>query len=424
MGLIEQQAAQQKEVGGYFLEEVRRKLIDEFGEDKEDGPFSVYSGGLWVRSSLDTRLQGLTTQALRDGLMRYHAGKGWKGPINTLKASDGDIVSQLASTNISTDYRDWKIAVVTARGANTAIAFANREEGRLLGAPTDLKVGDIVAVSPAGGTSYNLRTVPEVGGAMLVQNPHNGRIMAMQGGFDSRISSFNRATQAMRQPGSTIKPFVYATALDAGMTPATIIVDGRFCVYQSASLGRKCFTNFGGAGGAGPQTMRWGLEQSRNLMTVRAANDAGMPKVIKTFKAMNIGEYNPYLSFALGAGDTTVEKMVNAYSSLVNHGKLLTPSVIDFVQDRRGKVIWPKRWTPCKGCNAKDWDGQPMPRFVAPGTQAMDPITAYQVVHMLEGVVQRGTATTLLSLGRPLMGKTGTTTGANQCFGLSADRPT
>lgn len=412
LGLIEQTAAQQKEVGGYFLEEVRRKLIDEFGEDKEDGPFSVYSGGLWVRSSLDTRLQKLTTQALRDGLMRYHAGKGWKGPINTLKASDGDLASQLASSNISTDYRDWKIAVVTARGGNTTtIAFADKAEGRLLGAPSALNVGDIIAVSPAGGSSYNLRTIPEVGGAMLVQNPHNGRIMAMQGGFDSRISSFNRATQAMRQPGSTIKPFVYATALDQGMTPATIIVDGKFCVYQSAALGRKCFTNFGGAGGAGPQTMRWGLEQSRNLMTVRAANDAGMPNVIKTFKAMNIGEYNPYLSFALGAGDTTVEKMVNAYSSLVNHGKLLNPTVIDFVQDRRGKVIWPKQWKPCKGCNMKDWDGQPMPRFASPGKQAMDPITAYQVVHMLEGVIQRGTATTLLSLGRPIMGKTGTTTG-------------
>ncbi len=412
LGLIEQRALPQKEVGGYFLEEVRRKLIDEFGEDAEDGPFSVYGGGLWVRSSLDVRLQGHTTQALRDGLMRYHAGKGWKGPINSLKASDGDLASQLASSNISTDYRDWKIAVVTARGGNSiTIAFADKKEGRLLGAPAALKVGDIIAVAPAGGSSYNLRTIPEVGGAMLVQNPHNGRIMAMQGGFDSRISSFNRATQAMRQPGSTIKPFVYATALDQGMTPATIIVDGRFCVYQSAALGRKCFTNFGGAGGAGPQTMRWGLEQSRNLMTVRAANDAGMPNVIKTFKAMNIGEYNPYLSFALGAGDTTVEKMVNAYSTLVNHGKLLNPTVIDFVQDRRGKVIWPKQWKPCKGCNMKDWDGQPMPRFASPGKQAMDPVTAYQVVHMLEGVVQRGTATTLLSLGRPLMGKTGTTTG-------------
>ena len=412
LGLIEQRSVQQKEVGGYFLEEVRRKLIDEFGEDKEDGPFSVYSGGLWVRSSLDVRLQGLTTQALRDGLMRYHAGKGWKGPINTLKASDGDLMSQLASSNISTDYRDWKIAVVTARGGNsTTIGFANRQEGRLLGAPSSLNVGDIIAVAPAGGDNYNLRTVPEVGGAMLVQNPHNGRIMAMQGGFDYRISSFNRATQAMRQPGSTIKPFVYAAALDQGMTPATVIVDGTFCVYQSAALGRKCFRNFGGARGAGPQTMRWGLEQSRNLMTVRAANDAGMPNVIKTFKAMNIGEYNPYLSFALGAGDTTVEKMVNAYSSMVNHGKLLEPTVIDFVQDRRGKVIWPKQWKPCKGCNMKDWDGQPMPRFESPGKQAMDPVTAYQVVHMLEGVIQRGTATTLLSLGRPLMGKTGTTTG-------------
>ncbi|MFZ1478932.1 MAG: penicillin-binding transpeptidase domain-containing protein, partial [Sphingorhabdus sp.] len=233
----------------------------------------------------------------------------------------------------------------------------------------------------------------------------------MQGGFDAQLSSFNRATQAMRQPGSTIKPFVYATALDNGMTPTSIIIDGPFCVFQSAALGRKCFRNFGGGGGSGPHTMRWGLEQSRNLMTVRAANDSGMKNVADTFRSMNIGDYPPYLAFALGAGDTTVLKMTNAYSMLVNHGRELKPTVIDFVQSRNGKVIWPTRWKPCDGCNAKDWDGKAMPRFKPGGKQVMDPVTAYQVVHMLEGVVQRGTATILRDLDRPIFGKTGTSTG-------------
>jgi penicillin-binding protein 1A len=246
---------------------------------------------------------------------------------------------------------------------------------------------------------------------MVVQNPINGRVLAMQGGFDSRISSFNRATQAQRQPGSTIKPFVYATALDNGMTPTSIIVDAPFCVYQSAALGQKCFRNFGGSAGAGPQTMRWGLEQSRNLMTVRAANDSGMVNVSNTLRELNIGDYPPYLSFALGAGDTTVMKMTNAYSMLVNHGRELKPTLIDYVQARNGKVIWPAKWKPCEGCNQRDWNGKPMPRFRPGGKQVMDPVTAYQVVHMLEGVVQRGTATILRDLNRPLFGKTGTSSG-------------
>lgn len=157
--------------------------------------------------------------------------------------------------------------------------------------------------------------------------------------------------------------------------------------------------------------MRWGLEQSRNLMTVRAAAEAGMDNVNDTFRAVGIGDYPDYLSYALGAGDTTVLKMVNAYSMLVNHGRELKPTFIDYVQNRRGKVILPAKWKPCAGCRAKDWNGKPMPRFVAAGKQVMDPITAYQVVHMLEGVIQRGTATILRDLDRPLFGKTGTTTG-------------
>ncbi len=408
LGLIPRQGQQYKNDGGYFAEEVRRQLIERFGETAEKGPYSVYAGGLWVRSSMNASYQELTTKALRDGLLRYHGGRGFSKPIATIPMDDGNWQARLASSNIGIDYSNWQIAVALGGGK---LGFSTGETGTLTASPATLKAGDIIAVAPVGGSAYQLRVVPEIGGGMVVQNAINGRVLAMQGGFDSRISSFNRATQAQRQPGSTIKPFVYATALDNGMTPTSIIVDGPFCVYQSAALGQKCFKNFGGAGGAGPQTMRWGLEQSRNLMTVRAANDAGMNNVADTFRTMSIGDYPPYLSFALGAGDTTVLKMTNAYSMLVNQGRELKPTVIDYVQSRDGKVISPAKWKACQGCNAPDWNGKAMPRFRPGGKQIMDPVTAYQVVHMLEGVVQRGTATTLRDLDRPLFGKTGTSSG-------------
>ncbi len=412
LGLVPQTLTAFDSKAGYFIEEVRRQLIERFGETDKAGPYSVYSGGLWVRTSLNSTYQEYATKALRNGLLRYQAGKGWHGPIKNLPISKGDWRGALQRSNIGIDYESWQIAIAIApRGGNAAIGFADGKTGTLVGAPASLRAGDVIAVASAGGTAYSLRTIPEVGGGMVVQNPITGRVLAMQGGFDARISSFNRATQAMRQPGSTIKPFVYAAALDNGMTPTSIIIDGPYCVWQSASLGRKCFKNFGGGGGSGPHTMRWGLEQSRNLMTVRAANDAGMKNVADVFRAMNIGDYPPYLAYSLGAGDTTVMKMTNAYSMLVNHGKQLKPTLIDFVQNRKGNVIWPMKWKPCKSCNAADWNGQAMPRFSAAGKQVMDPVTAYQVVHMLEGVIQRGTATVLLDLKRPLFGKTGTSSG-------------
>ncbi|MBH9536956.1 MULTISPECIES: penicillin-binding protein 1A [Novosphingopyxis] len=407
LGTIARQGNQFASEGGYFVEEVRRRLIDRFGETAENGPYSVYAGGLWVRSSFNPQYQEWTTEALRDGLQRYDAGKPWKNNIGTIDLAEGNWASQLSSSGKSTDYKDWRIGVYLG---SDEIGFSDGSRATLTGVPAAMEPGMLTAAAP-NGSSWAVRKIPEVGGGMVVEEPTSGRIFAMQGGFDNRLSSFNRATQAMRQPGSTIKPFVYASAIDQGMTPATMIVDGTFCVYQGAALGQKCFRNFGNAGGSGAHTMRWGLEQSRNLMTVRAANDTGMPNVVKTIKTMGIGDYKPYLSFALGAGDTTVEKMVNAFSMLVNHGRKLDPTVIDFAQDRSGKVIWPKNWKACKGCNADDWNGQPMPRFTPDGKQLMDPVTAYQVVHMLEGVVQRGTATVLRDLNRPLFGKTGTTTG-------------
>nr|WP_311732358.1 transglycosylase domain-containing protein [Sphingomonas sp. BK580] len=424
IGAITRRTPKFERVGGYFVEEVRRELIDKFGESAQDGPHSVYAGGLWVRTSLDKRVQAFAAEALRNGLLRFDSGRGWSGPLRHVEVDGDKWYGALLNTNISLDYSDWRAAIAIARdGAAWRIGFADGTTGELprdaaqmpvrnVGGPAfnAIEPGDIIAVAPAG-RSFALRSVPKISGGFVVQEPMTGRILAMQGGFDSSVQSFNRATQAMRQPGSTIKPIVYSAALENGMTPASIIVDGPFCVYQGAALGNKCFRNFGNSRGAGPHTMRWGIEQSRNLMTVRTAAQTGMGKVVKLIKAMQIGDYAPYLSYALGAGETTVEKMVNAYGVLANWGRWHDPTLIDFVQDRRGQVIWPENWHACDGCNMPDWNGRAMPRLPTRGHQVLDAMSAYQMVLITEGVIQRGTATALRDLNRPMFGKTGTNNG-------------
>jgi penicillin-binding protein 1A len=234
----------------------------------------------------------------------------------------------------------------------------------------------------------------------------------MQGGFDVLGSSYNRAIQALRQPGSAFKPIVYVTALQNGFTPATIEMDAPFCVWQGAGLGQKCFVNFDRRS-AGPHTLRWGVEQSRNLMTVRAASTVGMPKITATARTLGVGDYDNYLSFALGAGDTTVLRLTNAYAVLANQGRSVKPTTIDYVQDRSGKVIYrtDNRCAVMGNCNAPDWDGGAMPRPPNRTRQLIDAMAAFQMVHIMEGVIQRGTATVLRDLNRPLFGKTGTTNG-------------
>jgi penicillin-binding protein 1A len=439
LGTVQRAIARDEGAGDYFMEEVRRQLIAKFGEMAKDGPHSVYSGGLWVRSSLDPRLQGYAQDALRNGLLRFDRGRGWNGPVGKVSIAS-NWQQAFSAANIGVTYKNWRTAVVLSRTEGVAqIGFSDGSQGALPayaaqqvkrgGGSTAFEAmnpGDVIVVEPEGN-SYALRNIPEVSGGMVVENPHTGQVLAMQGGFDARLQAFNRATQALRQPGSTFKPFVYASALDHGMTPASIIIDGPFCVYQGPRLGQKCFRNFGGASGAGPQTMRWGVEQSRNLMTVRAASQTGMDNVVKMASVLGVSEpgktYPKVLAVALGAGDTTVARMVNAYSILANNGRALTPTLVDFVQDRRGKVIYRADTRPCEKCNMPDWDGKAMPRPPARTRQIIDPMTAYQMVHILEGVVQRGTATVLRDLDRPIFGKTGTTSGPTNVWfvGGSAD---
>jgi len=408
LGLVTQRREQSVDAG-YFLEEVRRDLIQRFGETAESGPNSVYAGGLWVRTSLDPQIQLAARDALREGLLRYQGGRAWTKPIATLDVSDGKWASRLQSSPLGISYKDWRIGVVTRRsGPNARIGFADGSEAPLIGLPDRLKAGDVIAASPSGN-GFAVRTIPEAQGALMVEQAQSGRVVAMQGGFDNRLSDFNRATQALRQPGSTIKPFVYAAGLDTGMTPSTQIDNSRFCFFQGAGLGEKCIRGGRGAGGQHP--MRYGLEQSQNIMTVQIGMTAGMNNVVKEIERVGIGKFPAYPSTALGAGETTLVKMVAAYGALANHGRINPPTVIDYVQDRRGKVLWRADTRDCRGCNMPQWDGKPMPRFGVKGTQAMDARTAFQVMHMLRGAVSRGTATVLNSLNLPLFGKTGTTTG-------------
>jgi len=415
-----------RQQGGYFMEEVRRELMKRFGEKGEDGPNSVYAGGLWVRSSMDPKMQDAAAEALREGLARFDGtGRGWVDLEKSIEVS-GDWAGRLDRTPIGTGFPDWRKAVVLAKdGGEARIGFSNGSTGTLPrsaalmpkrgvgGTAFDyLRPGMIIIVKEEGPRNYVLRSVPRIGGGFVAEEVHTGRVLAMQGGFDVIGSDFNRATQALRQPGSAFKPIVYVTALENGMTPASIIVDAPFCVWQGAGLGNKCFVNFDRRY-SGPKTMRWGVEQSRNLMTVRAASETGMPKVIDTAKKLGVGDYPNYLSIALGAGDTTVLKLTNAFAILANQGRAVRPTTIDYVQDRNGKVIerTDNRCALMGNCNAPDWDGRAMPRPPSRTHQLIDPMAAFQMVHILTGVIERGTATRLRSLNRPLFGKTGTTSG-------------
>jgi penicillin-binding protein 1A len=266
--------------------------------------------------------------------------------------------------------------------------------------------------------------VPEISGAIVAMDPYTGRVHAMVGGFSYDQSEFNRATQALRQPGSSFKPFVYATALDNGYTPSSVVVDSPITIDMGPGQEAWTPSNYDGKA-TGPRTLRYGIEQSKNLMTVRLAKDVGMPLVAEY--ARRFGVYDdmlPVLSMSLGAGETTVMRMTAAYSMFANGGRRIRPTVIDRIQDRAGQTIYRHDDRKCAGCAAAKWEGnQPEPKLVDTREQVLDPLTAYQVTSMLEGVVQRGTAQVIKAVGKPLAGKTGTTNDAKDVWfvGFSPD---
>jgi penicillin-binding protein 1A len=415
----------------YFSEEVRRQIIERYGDN------ALYEGGLSVRTSLDPRIQVAARKALQHGLLSYDERRGFHGPIKTIEIG-GDWGVELAKIDAFSDVPEWKLAVVLAvddGGADIGLQPSKEASGKVVeervtgrieakamnwayrSAKGDRKtakspvgvfnVGDVVYVEPVEGGTYRLRQPPKVQGGLIAMDPHTGRVLAMVGGFSYGQSEFNRATQAMRQPGSSFKPFVYAAALDNGYTPASVVMDAPFEIVAGGQVWRP--QNYGG-GSAGPSTLRLGIERSRNLMTVRLANDMGMNLVAEY--AERFGIYDkmlPVLAMSLGSGETTVMRMVSAYAVLANGGKQIKPSLIDRIQDRYGKTIFRHEERTCENCNASDWENQPEPELVDNREQVLDPMTAYQITSMMEGVVTRGTAAGKIKLDRPTAGKTGTT---------------
>jgi penicillin-binding protein 1A len=416
----------------YFAEEVRREIYERYGEK------TLYEGGLSVRSTLDPKLQEIARRALMDGLVHYDEGDGWHGPVSKIDIS-GDWGSKLAEVKSLADISPWRMAVVLEIGDQSARIGLQppREPGGnvsrerqvgilpLEGVKWAIKVdrktaprlsqvlqsGDVIYVEPVAqdSTQYRLRQLPEASGAMVVMDPNTGRVLALVGGFSYDQSQFNRATQALRQPGSSFKPFVYAAALDNGYTPSTVVMDAPIEIDQGAGLGTWRPENYEQKF-YGPQTLRFGIEHSRNVMTVRLAQDIGMPLIAEYAKRFGVyDDLPPYLSFALGAGETTVLKMATAYSMFDNGGRRVKPTLIDRIQDRWGHTIYRHDERECRGCDAEKWQGQAEPVLIDHRERVLDPLTAYQITSMLEGVVQRGTGTALKELGKPVAGKTGTT---------------
>ncbi|MFD0917886.1 penicillin-binding protein 1A [Pseudahrensia aquimaris] len=419
----------------YFSEEVRREIIERYGTD------TLYEGGLSVRSTLNPKLQKLATKALSKGLINYDRKTGYHGPFAKIDMAN-DWGEELAKVSSLRDVRDWDVAVVLSAADETVtiglkpdrlpsgriaeerdeatLELADMEWAKkvnLKGEPSRnaktadeiFTPGDVVLVSKKASGGYKLEQVPEVGGALVAMDPHTGRVLAMVGGFSFANSQFNRATQANRQPGSAFKPFVYAAALDNGYTPSSVVLDGPIKINQGGTLGIWEPKNYSGKY-AGPQTLRLGIENSRNLMTVRLANDMGMPLV--SAYAQRFGIYDKPiagLASSLGSRETTVMKMVAAYSVLANGGKQIKPSLIDRIQDRYGKTIYKHDEQLCSACEASQWRNQEEPEIIDTREQVLDPMTAYQITSMMEGVVQRGTAKSVSELGVPIAGKTGTT---------------
>jgi penicillin-binding protein 1A len=422
---------------GFFAEEVRRELAEKYGEK------GLYEGGLSVRATLDPSMQVKARRALVDGLVRYDEAHGFHGIVQQLDLSTMEWGQAVGEVPVLGDVQPWRLAVVLDfQGDNARIGLQPKREAsgrigpdRLLGTITSdgtkwtkkspkqlLQKGDVVYVSPVSNDIYRLQQIPDISGAMVALDPHTGRVLAMVGGFSFDKSKFNRATQAMRQPGSSFKPFVYATAIDNGYTPASIILDAPIELVQEGQEVWKP-KNYDNKS-TGTHTLRYGIEHSKNQMTVRLAQEVGMPLV--SDYARRFGVYDdmpPYLAMSLGAGETTVLRITAGYAMFVNGGKKIKATLIDRIQDRYGKTIYRHDGRVCSDCDAVQWSGQTEPVLVDNREQVIDGLTAYQMTSILEGVVIRGTGAAIKEVGKPLAGKTGTTNDAKDVWfvGFSPD---
>jgi penicillin-binding protein 1A len=440
----------------YFVEEVRREVYGLYGEKQ------LYGGGLSIRTTLNTDFQQLALKSLREGLQNYDRRRGYRGPVSEMESLEA-WWEQLTKIAIPTDLAPWRLSVVltvddeqkeASIGLRPRMTRARRfEESVELGvlplkgvkwareAPSPdnnykikgprirkvsdvLKVGDVVWVNALSAEGqYELKQAPEVNGAMVALNPHTGRVQAMVGGYSFSASEFNRATQASRQPGSAFKPFVYAAALDSGFTPASLVLDAPFVMDQGKDQGLWKPENYARRF-YGLSTLRLGMEKSRNLMTIRMAQEVGMAKITDYAARFNINTTMPnVLAMSLGAGETTLMRLTSAYAMLVNGGKRIEPRFIDRVQDRYGENLFKYDQRACIACDDEVYQQQAAPDLPDEREQVLSPQTAYQVVSMLEGVVKRGTGRRISTIGKPLAGKTGTTNDSRDAWfvGFSAD---
>jgi len=434
----------------YFAEEVRKQVADMYGTE------ALYDGGLSVRTTLNPNMQEAAGLALRRWLVDYDQRHGWRGPITKMEApaswadAFAEAIKPLSEKRtIAEDLAPWKPALVLAVSKKEAkIGFADASEGVIrletlgwaraykdvngIGPEVEsvgqvLSVGDVIYVEPAnpeishdesetersvetsGDDEYLLRQLPAVNGALVAIDPHTGRVLAMVGGFSFQLSEFNRALQAHRQPGSAFKPFVYSAALDSGYTPSSIVLDAPFVAPGVDSWWKP--GNYVEGRFYGESTLRVGIEQSRNTMTARLAQDLGIGRIVDYAERFHIADSLPReLAISLGAAETTVMRITAAYSTFVNGGKRVEPVLIDRIQDRTGKTIYKRDTRECLDCSAAEWTEQAEPQLPDVREQVIDPRTAYQMVSMLEGVVLRGTGTAVRkAVDKPVAGKTGTT---------------
>ena len=395
----------------YYVEDVRKDILDKFGYDK------VYKEGLNIKTPLDLNLQTIATEALRDGLIAYDKRKGWRGPL------DNKVYSEVWSKDLKKlkleKVFNWDLAIVKNINKFSIEIETDKNETGIIEykdinwikkeTSEIFKKGDIIFVKKIKKGIYSLKQIPEVNGSIVVMDPFTGRVLAMTGGFSFKQSEFNRASQALRQPGSAFKPFIYALALENDYTPSSLVLDAPLVLEQGTDLKLWKPQNYGKKF-YGLSTLRTGIEKSRNLMTVRISQDLGLNKIVDFSKKLKIYDNpNELLSISLGSAETTLLKLSSAYSSFVNGGKLVTPILIDRIQDSEGNTILNTDNRVCNKCDEISHLGNQYPNIIDNFEQIFSPETAYQMTSILEGVVQRGTGKGLRDLNLDLAGKTGTT---------------
>ena len=397
----------------YYVEDIRKNVVDQLGFDR------VYKQGLNISTPINLGLQKIAIKSLREGLIDYDKRKGWRGPLLRGKKKtnwkgnlekfelEGSINWNLA---IIKKVDKFSVEIETKNNLNGIIKYENiswikKEFNEIL------KVGDVIYVENLNNNIFSLRQLPLANGGIVVMDPFTGRVLALSGGFSFKKSEFNRATQALRQPGSAFKPFIYALALENGYTPSTLILDAPLVLEQGYDLKMWKPENYGKKF-YGPSTLRMGLEKSRNLMTVRIAQDLGLKKIVNFSKQLGIYD-NPseLLSISLGSAETTLLKLTSAYSSFVNGGKLIKPIMIDRIQDSEGNTIFNNEKRKCVNCDQISFLSENYPEIEDEFLQIFSPQTAYQMTSILEGTVQNGTGKKLKDLNLDLAGKTGTTNG-------------